>query len=140
MSEEKKKEKKEQRRTFFEFRKALPPSFTQSKEKPKRIEKMENRLNRITAFIHSSHMFRVTCGTALKRRFLYSLDPRIHVIFTSWMLGFYGAGLMVFGWWFMCGFVPTLPQPLPPLINWSIITVLSVFAATVDKIRKGNQG
>jgi len=102
-------------------------------------ESMEDRVNRYLAFIHSRNMLRVTRWHLLKRRILHSLSNHytLEMIGTSWLLGFYGAGLMVFGWWFMCGYVPTLPQPLPPLINWSVIGVLSVFAATVDKIRKG---
>jgi len=104
-------------------------------------EIMENRINKYLALVRNSQLLRDSHGRIFERCHLYSLGhPLTKMLMTTWLLGLYGAGLMFFGWWFMCGYVPTLPQPLPPLINWSIISVLSVFAAAVDKIRKGEKG
>ncbi|MDH5483179.1 MAG: hypothetical protein OEY22_09950 [Candidatus Bathyarchaeota archaeon] len=45
--------------------------------------------------------------------------------------------LLFGGVYFVCGVSPTLPQPLPWIINWSIILCVFYFGARVEYIRTG---
>jgi hypothetical protein len=62
--------------------------------------------------------------------------PIVYAIGWGWLLALYFGGLVMLLWWFMCGFVPTLPQPLPPIINWTILGVMFILAGLVDEARK----
>lgn len=77
-------------------------------------------------------LLRVLPAHGFKRRNRYSLGPRLSLLLTSLAFGLFGGGLLMFFWGFMAGFVPTLPQPLPALINWSLFIALVVLASLID--------
>jgi len=80
-------------------------------------------------------LFRVLRTYSFKRYYRYTLNPWISILAISFIFGIFGGGLLIFFWGFMCGFIPTLPQPLPALINWSLFISIVILSAAVDYSR-----
>jgi len=84
---------------------------------------------------HNSYvniLLRVLRTHGVERRHRHTLSPWTSILLLSFAFGLLGGGLLAFFWGFMCGFVPTLPQPLPALINWNLFIAIVVLAAAVD--------